>query len=266
MVAREAGYSFEFARTDDHEFLRLASRDDAQRLTTDNPTLKGGYNTVLADTELPKSGRAYWEVKIVRKAHDGWDYIGVADPKVNLKEALTKNKDAPGYFLGGNDQDTFVYQHMVGKQEWNKAYNDYETEFYDWITDDLKYIDKKNVKTQFDNRIGQKIWTGKGAHVGQMVDWPSLTAGRTIGVDVNMDDGTLAYWADGQFLGVVTTTEGKPLDLKGKKLVPAISIYGRSSGPDKQGTVVEVKTGLEPPTRPDDALEKGMMRQVLATV
>lgn len=265
-MAREAGYSFEFARADDHEFLRLASRDDAQRLTTDNPTLKGSYNTVLADTELPKSGRAYWEVKIVKKPTDAWEYFGVADPKVNLKEPLTKNKEAPSYFLGGNFEDTFVYQHIVGKQEWNKAYNDYETEFYDWITDDLKFIDKKNVKAQYDMRIGQKIWTGKGAHVGQYVEWPTFKAGRTIGIDVNMDDGTLAYWADGQFLGVVTTTEGKPVDLKGKKLVPAISIYGRSSGIEKLATVVEVKTGLEPPTRPDDALEKGLMRSVLTTM
>ena len=37
---------------------------------------------------------------------------------------------------------------------------------------------------------------------------------------MDMSDGSLAFWANGKFLGVVKDNEGKPVNLKGKKVAP----------------------------------------------
>merc|ERR1719162_1269091 len=97
------------------------------------------------------------------------------------------------------------------------------------------------------------LWSGPGVHTGQNVrgrGFPPFEKGTTVGIDVDMGDGTLAFWADGNFLGVVRDLEGKPIDLKGKKLVPALSVFGRRTGVERENSVMEVRSGLDPPTRP----------------
>jgi len=71
-----------------------------------------------------------------------------------------------------------------------------------------------------------------------------------IGIDVDMNDGSLAFWGNGKFLGVVKDNEGKPVNLKGKKVVPAMSVFGRDIGNFKENTIMEIRTGLDAPARP----------------
>eukprot|EP00439_Symbiodinium_sp_Y106_P017087 s679_g2.t1 len=97
----------------------------------------------------------------------------------------------------------------------------------------------------------EKLWTGPGTHIGMLSDYhPPFERGTVVGIDVDMDDGSLAFWANGEFLGIVKDNEDKPVNLKGKKIVPALSVFGRNTGKHKENTVMEVRTGLDAPTRP----------------
>eukprot|EP00930_Biecheleria_cincta_P052177 TRINITY_DN37426_c0_g1_i1.p1 TRINITY_DN37426_c0_g1~~TRINITY_DN37426_c0_g1_i1.p1 ORF type:complete len:330 (+),score=52.47 TRINITY_DN37426_c0_g1_i1:136-1125(+) len=248
---RQANYGFKLGEAEGHNGLLLAERDGAQRVSTEGSFLPGHWNTVLGDKEIPASGRHYWEVKLVRKpSHNAWEYIGVAEPDTDVTVPLIKNKKAKGWFWGANGQDSFVYTHtkptpawhakdVAGVQEWAQSWVDRK-----WITE----------KSAFDQIAWIKdLGTGPGVHLGQDVKtrgFPPFDKGTTVGVDVDMDDGSLAFWADGNFLGVVRDLEGKPIDLKGKKLVPALSVFGRRTGVESENSVMEVRSGLAPPTRP----------------
>lgn len=231
--------------------MLLAERDDAQRVSTEGSFLPGHWNTVLGDKEIPNSGRHYWEVKIIKKpAHSAWEYIGVAEPTTDVTVPLIKNKNAKGWFWGSNSDDSFLYTHLQGKPGWNdKRWNEVQAWAKEWV--DKKWVTEKSANEQ----VGWygKLWSGPGVHVGQNLrdrGFPPFEKGSTIGVDVDMDDGSLAFWADGNFLGVVKDTEDKPINLKGKKVVPALSIFGRRTGIESENSVMEVRSGLEPPTRP----------------
>merc|ERR1712046_274028 len=77
----------------------------------------------------------------------------------------------------------------------------------------------------------EEMWKSPGTHVGVEPDhMPPLRPGTVVGVDVDMDKGVLSYWVDGKYYGPLREYTGKPVDLKGKKLVPAVSIYGRRVG------------------------------------
>ncbi|CAJ1449722.1 unnamed protein product, partial [Effrenium voratum] len=104
----------------------------------------------------------------------------------------------------------------------------------------LGLFDKKVLDDQWYRNI-KDLWTGPGTHVGMLADdyWPPFQKGTVVGIDVDMDDGSLAFWGNGQFLGVVKDNEGKPVNLKGKKVVPAMSVYGRNTGAVKQNTIME---------------------------
>lgn len=248
---RKAGYNFNLGEAEGHNGLLLASRDDAQRVSTEGSFLPGHWNTVLGDQEIPKSGRHYWEVKIVKKpAFSAWEYIGVADPATDVTVPLVKNKKAKGWFWGSNSEDSFVYTHLEGKPGWNdKKWADVQAWAKSWV--DKKWINEKDANEQI--AWYKPLWSGPGVHTGQNVlsrGFPAWEKGTTVGVDVDMDDGSLAFWADGKFLGVVKDLEGKPVDLKGKKLVPAMSVFGRRTGVESENSVMEVRTGLDPPARP----------------
>jgi len=231
--------------------LLLAERDDAQRVSTEGSFLPGHWNTVLGDQEIPNSGRHYWEVKIIKKpAYGAWEYIGVADPATDVTVPLVKNRKAKGWFWGANDQDSFIYTHQGSKPEWNnRRWGEVQAWAKTWV--DRKWMDQKAADEQ--TSWYKPLWSGPGVHVGQNVrgrGFPPFEKGTTVGIDVDMGDGTLAFWADGNFLGVVRDLEGKPIDLKGKKLVPALSVFGRRTGVERENSVMEVRSGLDPPTRP----------------
>eukprot|EP00434_Breviolum_minutum_P012003 symbB.v1.2.010584.t3/scaffold686.1/size316167/3 len=122
-----------------------------------------------------------------------------------------------------------------------------------WATETsvkLKLFEKKRLDEQWYRDI-KDLWTGPGTHVGQLADtWPSFEKGTVIGIDVDMNDGSLAFWGNGKFLGVVKDNEGKPVNLKGKKVVPAMSVFGRDIGNFKENTIMEIRTGLDAPARP----------------
>lgn len=247
-VARRAGYSFDFKAKEEHKGLVLTEQEEGMRLSTDGSFLPGHWNTVLGDKELPASGRSYWEVKFIRKPSDAWEYIGVAEPSADVNVPLTVNRKGAGWFWGGNWKDSFVYTHLAMRKEWNEKKIKQALAFAKSAVDDAKQ-DAKEAEAQAMAQV-KNHFTGPGTHVGQLKDWPTFEKGRVVGVDVDMNDGSVAFWADGKFLGLLRDTEGKPINLKGKKVVPAVSVFGRRTGAVSQNTVMEVRTGLEPPPRP----------------
>lgn len=63
--------------------------------------------------------------------------------------------------------------------------------------------------------------------------YPMLKQGDTIGVDVDMDVGSLAFWLNGKFVGIAFA------GLKGKTLFPALTVHG--------STVLRIVTQRAPP-------------------
>lgn len=212
--------------------------------------MQGDYNTVLGDKELPATGRSYWEVKIVEKPTDAWEYIGVAEPNADVTVPLPRNRKGAGWFWGSTWTDSFIYTYLPNRPEFHQS---------------VQKLGQALVKEQLDKGVPEKeatddpwrdgrtdLWKDvPGIHVGMPQDkHPPFEKGMVIGVDVDMDDGSLAFWADGKYLGKVKDTEGKPVNLKGKKVVPALTIYGRRTSRGKQFTVMDVTGGLEPPPKP----------------
>jgi len=248
---RQANFDFKLDEAEGHNGLLLAERDDAQRVSTEGSFLPGHWNTVLGNQEIPNAGRHYWEVKIVKKpSHGAFEYIGVADPATDVTVPLVKNRKSKGWFWGANGQDSFVYTHLPANPSWNdKRWAQVQEWAKTWV--DKKWIDEKGANEQ--TAWYKPLWSGPGTHTGQNVresGFPPFEKGTTVGVDVDMDDGSLAFWADGNFLGVVRDREGKQLNLKGQKLVPALSVFGRRTGVESENSVMEVRSGLDPPTRP----------------
>lgn len=254
LTQRRAGYAFELAQSDEHTGLEVKQKEDAPgtvQVFTRGSFLQGNYNTVLGDKELPASGRSYWEVKIVKKPSEAWEYIGVAEPTADLTVPLTRNKKGAGWFWGSTWTESFIYTYLPMRPEWNAAAlkegEAFIKEGLEWMVD----MPEKDARAQVMPRIENR-WKGvPGTHVGQLQDsHPPFQNGMVIGVDVDMDDGSLAFWADGKYLGKVKDTEGKPVNLKGKKVVPAFTVYGRTLGGGDQFTIMEVTTGLDPPPKP----------------
>jgi len=248
-VLRQAGYTFGINKVDEHNGLLTAEKDKAYRISTDGSYHKGHWNTVLGDQEIPQSGRSYWEVKFVKKPTDAFEFIGVAEPSADVTMPLHKNRKGKGWFWGGDANEAFVYTFM----ELKPGMNDRKMAEHQRIADvavDLKLFEKKRLDEQWYRNI-KDLWTGPGTHIGQLADqWPGFEKGTVVGIDVDMNDGSLAFWGNGKFLGVVKDNEGKPVNLKGKKVVPAMSVFGRDSGNFKENTVMEIRTGLDAPVRP----------------
>merc|ERR1719188_2359112 len=122
---------------------------------------------------------------------------------------------------------------------------------------DLKYEEKTedNVKELKDavtqQRSFKSLWNGKGVTSGYpQSSWPGFREGQVIGVEIDMDAGTVGYWADGEFLGLLRDNRDKLVNIKGKKVVPAVSLYGRTLAAGWHGSKIELRTGLEAPERP----------------
>eukprot|EP00434_Breviolum_minutum_P012002 symbB.v1.2.010584.t2/scaffold686.1/size316167/3 len=122
-VQRQAGgYTFGINKADDHKGLLTAEKDNAYRISTDGSFDRGHfghYNTVLGDQEIPQSGRSYWEVKIVKKPSDAFEFIGVAEPSTDVTVPLHKNRKGKGWFWGGDHEESFVYTFMEMKPGMN---------------------------------------------------------------------------------------------------------------------------------------------------
>lgn len=222
----------------------------AVRVSTHGGMMTGHWNTILGNKELPTKGRAYWEVKIIKKPSDAWEYIGVAEPTADVTMPLTRNRKGAGWFWGATWTDSFIYTYLPMRPEYHEAAVKWGKEMGQFAVD-YAGVSQKDVDAQVGAQT-QNLWKGvPGTHIGSIQgNHPAFESGMVVGVDVDMDDGTLAFWADGRFLGVVKDTYGKPVDLKGKKVVPALSVYGRTTGGRNEYTVMEVHSGLEPPKRP----------------
>merc|ERR1719444_310276 len=138
-----------------------------------------------------------------------------------------------------------VYQYLETQSSWkDKAVAQAKAD----------YLNRGGEEKQVDamaQKLHRGMWTGAGTHVGSVPHCPMyFKAGTVVGVDADMDKGTLAFWANGEYVGPVRDLTGRPLNIKGKKLVPAMSIFGRDMGGRKEFTKVEVRTGLEPPALP----------------
>merc|ERR1711966_343746 len=182
--------------------------------------LTGNWNTVLGSTELPAKGKSYWEVKIVKKANDCWEYIGVTEPNCDVTRKLAKNLNGCVHCWGGTWEDSFTYTWLKMEDAWNKKDIEDEKENVKWQYDNMgplakTTMDDKKLKEWYqrnEDRV-KNNWKTKlgGAVVGMnMQQWPKMTQGMVIGVEVDMDKGTLGYWADGKYLGLLKDTYGKP--------------------------------------------------------
>jgi len=251
LTQRRASYAFDLAQSDDHTGLEVKEKDPGTvRVLTKGSFMEGNYNTVLGDKELPASGRSYWEVKIVKKPSDAWEYIGVAEPSADLTVPLTRNKKGAGWFWGSTWTESFIYTYLPMKPEFNQAAVKKGQAVMKEFIEHFE-VPEKDAAAQITPQV-QNLWKGvPGTHVGQQQDnHPPFQNGMVIGVDVDMDDGSLAFWADGKYLGKVRDTEGNPVNLKGKKVVPALTVYGRTTSGGEQYTIMEVTTGLDPPPKP----------------
>lgn len=249
-IARQA-YSFGVVESDDHVGLVVENVDaGVQVKTTGGEQLKGHWNTVLGDADVPASGRSYWEVKIVEKPTDAWEYIGVVEKDADVTVPLTRNRKGKGYFIGSTWGESMVYKYMEVD---TKKYQAEELNMLKNIRnpETAKLIPEKDWDEAF-AEMNPKMWNCDGIHIGSDPDYfPPLKPGMVVGVDVDMDKGSVSLWSNGKYLGPICDhASGKPLDLKGKKLVPAVSVFGREAAAETEATVMELRTGLEPPSLP----------------
>ncbi|CAK8992772.1 unnamed protein product [Durusdinium trenchii] len=247
-VLRQAGYTFGINKAEDHNGLLTAQKDNAYRISTEGSFMYGHWNTVLGDQEIPQSGRSYWEVKFVKKPSNAFEFIGVAEPSSDVTMPLHKNRKGKGWFWGSDWKESFIYTFLDLKP----GMNDRKMAEHQRIADvavNLKLFEKKRLDEQWYRNI-KDLWTGPSTHIGMFADqWPTFEKGTVVGIDVDMDDGSLAFWGNGKYLGIVKDNEGKPINLKGKKVVPAMSVFGRNTGKYKENTVMEIRTGLDAPSR-----------------
>jgi len=247
-VTRRAGFNFDIATSDDHTDLSVQQEDTGLRVSTKHANFDGTYNTVLGNKEVPASGRTYWEVKILKKPTNSWEHIGVAEPSADVTVPLTKNRKGAGWFWGANTQDSMVYLPFPADKDYHESQKKL-------VEEKMRHMATgRTIKDDvFTSRVNEIVGNNfkEDRHVGSNPDLlPSFKPGTLVGVDVDMDKGSLSFWANGEYLGPVRDLTGKPLDIKGKKLVPALSIYGRKSGNTEQYSVMELRTGMEPPPLP----------------
>eukprot|EP00933_Yihiella_yeosuensis_P020662 TRINITY_DN16517_c0_g1_i1.p1 TRINITY_DN16517_c0_g1~~TRINITY_DN16517_c0_g1_i1.p1 ORF type:complete len:333 (-),score=53.54 TRINITY_DN16517_c0_g1_i1:187-1185(-) len=267
-VARRAGgYEFNLKEDKDHDGLQTQEKENGVRIMTDGKDhfMDGRWNTVLGDKPVPASGRSYWEVKFVRKPSNAWEYIGIAEENADVTVPLTRNVKGKGWFWGGNWFDSFVYTHLEMRKEWNTKKVAQAEAFAKRMVKTIKELAKEEKSAVEQARKWHSMethLTGPGTHVGQskIGIYPTFEKGLVVGIDVDMDDGSVALWANGEYLGLMKDTEGKKLNLKGKKVFPAVSIFGRHRGVVSESSVMEIRTGLEPPG-PRPAFEVGRGRQ-----
>lgn len=250
-VARRA-FAFDVAEKEEYDGLVTEEDEDSgNRLVyTKGAFPDGNWNTVLGDTEVPNKGKSYWEVKVVKKPLDNWEYIGVSEPSCEVEKPISKNKKGMSWFWGGNWDSTFTYY-------WQPELPSFKADAKAWVEMKMKDaieegFPEKLGMSKVDELVKMQAWGTKGFTCGINMEtslWPRIKQGMVIGVEVDMDAGTLGYYADGKYLGLVKDSMGKPVDLKGKKLVPAVSVWGRTNAEgDAHGTVLEFRTGVEPPT------------------
>ncbi|CAK8991669.1 unnamed protein product, partial [Durusdinium trenchii] len=217
-VLRQAGYTFGINKAEDHNGLLTAQKDNAYRISTEGSFMYGHWNTVLGDQEIPQSGRSYWEVKFVKKPSNAFEFIGVAEPSSDVTMPLHKNRKGKGWFWGSDWKESFIYTFLDLKP----GMNDRKMAEHQRIADvavNLKLFEKKRLDEQWYRNI-KDLWTGPSTHIGMFADqWPTFEKGTVVGIDVDMDDGSLAFWGNGKYLGIVKDNEGKPINLKGKKVV-----------------------------------------------
>mmetsp|Transcript_4151 Transcript_4151/g.9710 ORF Transcript_4151/g.9710 Transcript_4151/m.9710 type:complete len:311 (-) Transcript_4151:151-1083(-) len=248
-AARRAGFDFGIKEAEEHTGLVVEDKDEGKSVSTHGSLMTGQWNTVLGDTELPKSGRSYWEVKIVNKPTDAWEYIGVAEPDADVSLPLPRSKKGGGWSWGGTLTESMVYMQVPWPKDFAKTNNAAAAARMREYSAKNQYGEKQ-IEAELTLREKALGSTDK-ANVGLDPDrFPPFRSGMVIGVDVDMDQGSLSFWANGDFLGPVRDATGKPLDLKGKKIVPAVSVYGRTTGAVNQFTEMEVRTGLTPPALP----------------
>jgi hypothetical protein len=241
-------YAFDLATSEGHEGLVVDKQDGGVRVSTHGGLITGKWNTVLGDTEIPASGRSYFEVKIVKKPSDAWEYIGVAEAKADPSEPLTKNRKGAGWFMGATWRNSNLFTYMPIEKEYNEAYKKQSQTIIKTINEaSVNGFSEKEVNAQV-IAARDKMFTGvAGTHVGIAPNQlPPFKTGTVVGVDVDMDKGTLAFWVDGKYTGVMREMKGA-VNLKGKKLVPAVSVYGRTTGAVNEFTIMEIRSGLEPP-------------------
>jgi len=239
-------FAFDLVESDEHVGFKTQKEEDGiVTAMTEGAYIKGNWNTVVGSQELPASGRAYWEVKFVEKPSDAFEYIGVAEASSDVTMPLTKNSKGKGYFFGACSDESMAYQYLETQSAWKDSYLAKMKK--EWIS---RGGDEK--KTDEGAKMLQKgMWEGPGKHVGTMPLQPMyFKAGTVVGIDADMDKGTLSFWENGKLVGPLMDLTGRPVNIKGKKLVPAMSIFGRDMGGRKEFTKVEVRTGLEPPALP----------------
>jgi len=273
---RAKGYAFGFVKSKEHSGLVIEDCDTGKLVKTEGAFMQGNWNTVLGNKELPSSGRVYWEVKIASKPSDAWEYIGVAEPSTDVTVPLTRNRKGAGWFLGANWRESCIYRFFEPDTKKFQAEQKKLVEICmprAGLADD-KYIKpvrvlhnrvfkrkprkneeflNKEVDKDYEARVkelSEEAWSAN-THVGAEPDLlPPLKSGTVVGIDVDMDEGSMSFWANGKFYGPVRDHTGRPVNLKGKKLVPAISVFGMTTGGAKYSTQMEVRTGLAPPERP----------------
>jgi len=275
LVIEDAEGGGKLAYTDVTMVLDEAGRDSLKG--SRNATyLTGWWNTVVGDAELPASGRSYWEVKFTEKPQKfAYEYIGVAEANADPTLPLTRNQNGKGYFLGANFQESMAYRYLeIPSDAWQKDALELNKDRFNMKM--LQGAHQVFVRPKFaefaPNKLAdcgvneafekdmETVWAdsakemwgtkakNKGTHVGcEPNKYPPIKAGTTVGVDVDMDADTLSFWFDGVKYGPHLDYTNKPVSVKGKKLVPAMSIFGRRQGPVNYFTKVEVKTGLTPP-------------------
>jgi len=168
-----------------------------------------------------------------------------------VTEPLAKNRKGQGWFMGATWKNSNLYTYMPMEKEYTEAYQKQSQNIIKTVgAAAVNGFSEKEVVAQV-TAARAKMWTGvPGTHVGVGPNiLPPFKNGMVIGVDVDMDKGTLAFWADGKYMGIVREMKGA-VNLKGKKLVPAMSVYGRTTGARNEFTIMEVRSGLEPPTLP----------------
>jgi len=250
LAKRADGYTFEVAKSDGHQGLVVEEQEEPNtvRVFTMGSDFQGNYNTVLGDKPLPASGRAYWEVKIVKKPLDSWEYIGVVEPAADVTVPMTRNKKAATWCWGSTWESSFMYTYLAMRPSFNEAVQKLQRPFLAMC--EQEGFPMKEIESQVKEQVSKPFMGVDGTTVGTLQEYfPTFESGLVVGVEVNMDDGSMAFWADGKYLGKVKDTDGKPVNLKGKKVVPAVSIYGRKGGMP-QHTIMELRTGLEPPPMP----------------
>ena len=256
-LARQA-FSFDITQSDDHDGLVVEEVDSGTQVkTTGGEFNVGHWNTVLGDQELPASGRHYWEVKIVDKPTDAWEYIGVAEKTSDVSVPLSRNRKGKGWFMGSTWSESMLYKWM------DVDTKKYQAEARITLQNMAKADPPKGkppvypmateeVWNKFWDEASKEMWNTDGITVGSDPDYfPPLKPGMVVGVDVDMDKGSMSFWANGRYLGPMRDhATNRPVDLKGKKLVPALSVFGMERGDETASTVMEIRGGLEPPPLP----------------